>query len=334
MKVVIPGGGGQVGTILARWLHARGDEVVVLSRRASTGDAAAGWRTVAWDGRSVGGWAGEADGADVVINLAGRSVNCRYTAENMRQIMDSRVASTRAVGQAIAAANRPPRLWLQASTATIYAHRFDAANDEMTGQIGGGEPGAPGYWKFSIDVAQAWEREQEVAATPHTRKVALRSVLTLSPDRGGIFDVLLRLVRFGLGGRSGDGRQWVSWVHEHDFTAALDFLMRRGDLAGPVNIAAPHPLPNASFMAELRRAWGAKLGLPAARWVLEAGAVLMRTDTELVLKSRRVVPGRLLEAGFEFAYPTWPEAAADLVARWRAGGRENRQDAKSAKVLQ
>lgn len=314
MKFVVPGGSGQVGTVLARALAEEGHEVVVLSRAARP---PAAWRTVAWDGASLGPWADELDGSDVVVNLAGRSVNGRYGPANRRAILDSRVASTRVVGAAIARARRPPRVWLQASTATIYAHRHDAPNDEATGILGGGEPDAPSTWAFSIDVALAWERALEEAATPATRKVALRSAMTMSPDPGGIFDTLHGLVRRGLGGRAGDGRQYVSWIHHVDFVRAVRLLVERDDVGGPVNLAAPHPLPNAEFMRALREAAGVRIGLPATRWMLELGAVFMRTETELILKSRRVVPGRLLSLGFEFQYPHWPEAARELCARAR-----------------
>lgn len=313
MKVVIPGGSGQVGTLLARHFHAAGHDVVVLSRSP----AKVAWRMVSWDAQTRGPWEAELVGADVVINMAGRSVNCRYTPANRRDILDSRVRSTRVVGEAIATCKRPPRVWLQAGTATIYAHRYDAPNDE-SGVLGGTEPGAPDTWAFSITVATQWENALSAVDTPHTRKVALRSAMTMSPDRGGVFDVLLGLVRLRLGGRAGDGRQFVSWVHEADFIAAVEFLIARDDLSGPVNVSAPHPLPHAEFMAALRAAWGVRLGLPAARWMIEVGAWLMRTESELVLKSRRVVPGRLLGAGFRFTFPTWPDAARDLCQRWRA----------------
>lgn len=313
MKIVIPGGSGQVGTVLARALHGDGHEVIVLSRKPGN----APWRTVAWDAKTVGAWAEEIEGADVVINLAGLSVNCRYNAENRRAIIDSRVDSTRAVGEAIARASQQPPVWLQASTATIYAHRYDAPNDEATGILGGSEPNVPDTWRFSIEVAKAWERTLEEAETPHTRKVALRSAMTMSPDPDGIFDVLLGLVRRGLGGQSGDGKQYVSWIHEQDFIRAILWLIENETFTGPVNLAAPNPLPNAEFMRVLRQAWGTSIGLPATRWMLEVGAVFLRTETELILKSRRVVPGRLLEQGFIFQFPTWPEAATDLCQRWR-----------------
>lgn len=313
MKIVIPGGTGQVGTVLARAFHDDGHEVVVLSRDPRP----APWRTGRWDARTVGGWAGELEGADVVINLAGRSVNCRYNAANRAAILDSRVDSTRAVGEAIARCARPPRVWLQASTATIYAHRYDAPNDERTGILGGSEPDAPDTWRFSIEVARAWEAALAAADTPRTRKVALRSAMVMSPDRGGIFDTLLGLVRRGLGGRAGDGRQYVSWVHEADFVRALRWLIEHEEIDGAVNIASPNPLPYADFMRALRRAWGTRIGLPATEWMLEIGVRLLRSETELVLKSRRVVPGRLLEAGFTFQHPAWPAAAEELCARWR-----------------
>ena len=308
MKIVIPGGSGQVGTILARALHGDGHDVVVLSR----GTQECSWRVVEWDGATLGRWQREIDGADVIVNLAGRSVNCRYTTANRDQIMQSRVLSTRVVGQAIAAATCKPRVWLQASTATIYAHRYDCPNDENTGILGGNEPDAPDTWRFSIDVALAWERAFEEAVVDGTRKVALRSAMTLSPDAGGVFDTLLGLVRYGLGGSAGDGRQFMSWVHYEDFIAAIRWLIDRDDIEGAVNIAAPNPLPNAEFMQVLREACGVPLGLPAKKWMLEIGAVFMRTETELILKSRRVVPARLLEHGFNFKYPDWRDAAFDL----------------------
>ena len=262
---------------------------------------------VVWDGRTLGPWAEAIDGADVVINLAGRSVNCRYNDANRRAIMDSRVDSTRVLGEAIARAANPPRVWLQSSTATIYADRYDAPNDERTGIIGEG---------FSVGVAQAWEKAAQESCPPVTRLVLLRSAMVMSPDRGGIFDVLLGLVRRGLGGSAAGGRQYVSWIHGEDFGRALRFLIEH-DVDGPVNVAAPNPLPYADFMRALREAWGTRLGLPATRWMLELGAWAMRTETELVTKSRRVVPARLAEAGFAFDYPEWPAAARDLVAKWR-----------------
>jgi uncharacterized protein (TIGR01777 family) len=313
VRIVIPGGSGQVGTILARAFHDDGHDVVVLSRHPRP----CPWRVRAWDGATLDAWQCEIDGSDVVINLAGRSVNCRYTVAHRREILQSRTESTRIVGEAIARARRPPRVWLQASTATIYAHRYDAANDEHSGVLGGGEPRAPGGWRFSIGVAQAWERAFDQAVTTGTRKIAMRSAMTLSPDRGGVFDTLVGLVRRGLGGKAGDGRQYLSWIHDRDFIAAVRWLIDHEDIDGIVNIASPNPLPNAEFMQLLRDAAGVPFGLPAHGWMLEVGAIFMRTETELILKSRRVVPARLLEHGFRFEFPTWKEAAADLCNRWK-----------------
>jgi uncharacterized protein (TIGR01777 family) len=316
MKVVIPGGTGHLGRVLSRTLAGQGHEVVVLTRREVRPEP--GVRHVRWDGRSAGPWTAEIDGSDVVLNLAGRSVNCRYTRANLREMTTSRVDSARVVGGAIARAERPPRVWLQMSTATIYAHRHDAPNDETTGVLGGDEPDVPGYWARSVDIAKAWEREQRLADTPHTRKVALRTAMVMSPEPGGAFEALLRLARLGLGGPVAGGAQYVSWIHEDDLVRAIGFLVARDELSGPVNLAAPEPLPYRDFQRALRAAAGVPFGLPATRWLAEIGAFVLRSDTELLLKSRRVVPGRLREAGFVFDHPEWPAAAADLVRRARS----------------
>ena len=306
MKIVIPGGTGQVGGVLSRALKAAGHDVVIISRSSG----------VHWDGHTLGDWAAEIDGADVVINLAGRSVSCRYTAENLRQMMRSRVDSARVVGQAIAKAANPPKVWLQMSTATIYAHRFDAPNDEETGIIGGKEPEVPGYWAYSVEIAKRWEAELNDADTPHTRKVALRAAMVMSPDRGGVFDYLSWMARLGLGGPIAGGRQYVSWIHDDDFVRAVALLIRE-PIEGAVNLAAPNPLPQRDFMRELRKAWHNPVGLPATSWMAEIGAFALRSDTELLLKSRRVVPQRLTAAGFEFHFPNWREAAQNLAERRR-----------------
>lgn len=313
MKIVIPGGSGQVGTVLARAFEGDGHDVTILSR-SGKGE----FKTVQWDAKSHGKWINEIDGADVVINLAGRSVNCRYTSENRRLIMDSRVNSTRAVGEAIAIAKNPPAVWLQASTATIYAHRYDAPNDDIDGIVGGHEDDAPDTWNFSIEVATNWEKAANDVITPDTRKVLLRSAMTMSPDKKGIFDVLLGLAAKGLGGTAGDGRQYISWVHEADFINAVYFLIENDSLDGPVNIAAPHPLPNKEFMRILRETAHFAFGIPASKWMLELGALVLQTETELILKSRRVVSTRLENAGFEFEYPEWKEACKELLARSQA----------------
>jgi len=306
LKLVVAGGHGHVGLALARHFRPLGAEIVVLTRNPQ------GASDVQWDGKTLGPWSEALEGIDVLINLAGRSVNCRYSETNLKEMMDSRVDSTRILGQAIAAAGQPPKVWLQSSTATIYAHRFDAPNDEESGIIGGDEPGAPPKWVRSIEIAKAWERELDIAETPRTRKVALRSAMTMSADKGSIFDVLATLARRGLGGTSGSGKQYVSWIHETDFCRALEFLIEREEMSGAVNVCSPNPLPNAEFAAIVRETVGARFGPPTPAWLLEIGAIFMGTETELILKSRRVVPGRLMKAGFEFHYPKFRDAAAEI----------------------
>jgi hypothetical protein len=299
--------------MLARNFHAAGHEVTVLSRRSQR----APWRVVEWDGVTAGSWTLVLNDCDVCINLAGRSVNCRYTEENRRSILDSRVLSTRLLNQVISTLNRPPGLWINASTATIYRHALDRPMDEMNGEPGGDEAGVPDTWKFSIDVAKRWEEAFFATHTPLTRKVAIRSAMTFSPDRGGVFDTFLGLVRHGLGGMEGSGDQYVSWIHEADFVRAISLVIDRKEINGTINLASPNPIPNRDFMRVLRNAWGAAIGVPIPELLLEVGAFFMRTESELVLKSRRVIPGRLLAAGFEFHFPDWSVAARELVTRWR-----------------
>jgi uncharacterized protein len=314
LRIVIPGGSGQVGTILSQHFHDQGHDVIVFARRANL----AQWRVVKWDAENLGEWTSELEDSDVVINLAGRSVNCRYTAANRVTIKESRTKTTSLLGRAISQSAHPPRVWMNASTATIYRHIYDRPMDEETGEIGGNEPDAPAKWNFSIDVATSWEAAFFEAQTPNTRKIALRSAMIMSPDRGGVFDTLLRLVRFGLGGAAGSGQQFISWLHDADFLSAIEFLITCDQFEGCVNLSSPNPVSNREFMRALRGAWGIRMGLPAKKWMLEIGSIFLRTETELVLKSRRVVPGRLLKAGFQFQFPDWAAAAHNLVARWRA----------------
>ena len=313
MRIVIPGGSGQVGQILARYFHGQGHAVTVFSRNLK----AAPWRVVEWDGLGRGDWIDALEHSDVCINLAGRSVNCRYHEANRRSIYDSRIRTTRLLNEVVASLKHPPPIWINASTATIYRHSLDRPMDEATGELGGNEPGAPDTWNFSIRVAKDWEEAFFSTSTPRTRKVAIRSAMTFSPDHGGVFDAFLNLVRRGLGGAEGSGKQFVSWIHEADFIRAIEFLIAREDFTGVVNLASPNPLPNREFMRALREAWGARIGLPVSEWMIEIGTWLMRTESELVLKSRRVVPGRLRDAGFQFRFPEWPAAARELVGRWR-----------------
>lgn len=314
LRIVIPGGSGQVGTVLARYFQERGHHVTVLTR----GPYAAPWQTVHWDGQTLGPWTEHLEGADVCINLAGRSVNCRYTPANRAEIYDSRIRTTQLLNRLMPALAVPPRVWLNASTATIYRHALDRPMNEATGELGGNERGAPAAWNFSIHVARDWEAAFFQANTPRTRKVAMRSAITFSPQTGNAFAIFSNMVRFGVGGKLSNGRQFVSWIHELDFARAVEFLIAREDLSGPINIASPNPLPNREFMAELREAWNMPNGVPHFKPLLELAAFLFRTETELILKSRRVVPGRLLEAGFQFDFPNWAAAAQDLVHRYRS----------------
>ncbi len=318
LRIVIPGGSGQVGQLLAQHFQQRGHRVTVLTR----GPYTAPWQTVHWDGEYPGPWTEHLEGADVCINLAGRSVNCRYHEANRQAIYHSRIHTTRLLNQVIQGLAAPPKVWLNASTATIYRHSLDRPMDEATGELGGNEMiserrRAPESWNFSVRVARDWERAFFETETPRTRKVALRSAIIFSPAPRSAFAVLSNLVRVGLGGTQGNGRQIVSWIHETDFARAVEFLIAREDLAGPINIAAPNPLPNHEFMEALRDAWEMPNGLPAPAPLIKIAAFLLRTEPELVLKSRCVVPGRLLRAGFAFEFPSWPEAAEDLVRQWR-----------------
>ncbi len=314
LRIVIPGGAGHLGQLLARHFHEHGHHVTVLARHPKPSD----WRTVIWNGYDLGDWARVLEGSDVVINLAGRSVNCRYTPENRRQILTSRTITSGLLSQAIAQAAQPPAIWLNASTATIYRHSFDRSMDEATGEIGGHEPDAPAEWAFSIEVATAWERALFAENLPKTRRIAMRTAMVMSPDPGGAFDLLLRLVRWGLGGSTGSGRQYISWIHDVDFIRAVEFLIAHDEMTGMVNLSSPFPVANRKFMGCLRRAWCTSyIGLPAPSWILPLGTALLRTEAELVLKSRRVVPQRLLETGFDFHFPNWRGACQDLVTRWR-----------------
>jgi uncharacterized protein (TIGR01777 family) len=269
-----------------------------------------------WDGRTLDRWAQAIDGADVVVNLAGRSVNCRYHWANLTEMMRSRVDSATVVGQAIAAASSPPKVWLQASTASIYPHHLGEPLDE-TFSVGDPGRGAPDYWSYSVSIARAWELAQQAAPTPRTRKVALRTGFAMSPDAGGVFDVLLWLVRVGLGGRFRSGAQYVSWMGDRDLVGAVQHLIADEGLEGPVNLTCPDPLPNQQFMQQLRRAAGVRFGLPILPGMDRVGALLLQTDVELMHKSRRVRPQKLLDAGYRFAMPDWESASVDLVERWR-----------------
>lgn len=292
-KVVLAGGTGFVGQALEQRFKELGAEVKVISRQAPH---------IPWENQSAIVQALE--GAELLINLAGRSVNCRYTPENRRLILESRTKTTRQLGESILACQRPPALWINSSTATIYRHAEDRPMTEESGEVGSG---------FSVDVAKAWEEAFFAFDLPATRRVALRIAIVL--DDGGVMGPLRNLVRFGLGGAQGSGRQQFSWIHMEDLFRIVRFLQEHPKLDGVFNASAPHPVTNRELMSGLRRAMGVPIGLPAPSWLLELGARLIRTETELVLKSRWVLPERLQRAGFTFRFDTLEKALQEIVAR-------------------
>ena len=327
LRIVLPGGSGQIGQFLARYFQERGHHVTVLTR----GPYTAPWQTVHWDGKNSGDWIETLEGADACINLSGRGVNCRYRADNRAAIYNSRIRTTQLLNQAISSLANPPRVWLNASAASIYKrtldeNKIDLPLDEASSKLE--EDELPGSVKQSTErwairkdfisrVASDWETAFFEAETTRTRKLALRSGIVLSPTPGSVFAVLSNLTRLGLGGTQGNGRQYVSWIHEADFARAVEFLIDHEEISGPVNMVAPDPLSNREFMAALRWAWNVPNGLPAPSLFIKLGAFFLRTEPELVLQSSRVVPTRLLDAGFEFEYPKWLEAAEDLVRQWK-----------------
>jgi len=310
-RLVIAGGSGFLGGVLAEHFTARGWEVIVLTRKPRAQTSAT--RDVCWDGETLGEWTRELESTRALINLAGVSVNCRYHERNRQLILASRVNSTRVLGEAIARCVNPPDVWLNSSTATIYKHTFGPAWDE-TGEIGSAPEAKD---EFSIEVATAWERTFNTAQAPQTRKINLRSAMVIGTGRNSVFPILRRLTRLGLGGSLAGGAQFVSWIHEHDFSRTIEWLMERRDLSGTFNLAAPNPVTNAEMMQILRELCHAPIGLPASVWMLELGAFFLRTETELVIKSRRVAPGRLLKEGFTFDYPRLRPAFENLLRQFK-----------------
>lgn len=308
-KIVIAGGTGFIGRTMAAYFG-REAEVVLLSRQqneknnayTASDPSAPNARVVHWDGRSRGEWWSEIDGADLVINLAGKSVNCRYTEKNKQQIFDSRVFATKAIGDAVRATARPPALWLNAASATTYRHALDRPQDEYTGEM---------HNDFSVQVCKLWEKTFFEQQTPSTRKVVMRMAIALG--HGGVMVPYLHLVRWGLGGRQGSGQQMYSWIHIEDVCRFVEWIGERKDLEGVFNLSAPNPVTNAAFMKAVRQAAGVRFGLPAPAWMLRIGAAIIGTETELLLKSRWVVPTRLLKEGFRFKYERVEEALQEIV---------------------
>ena len=298
--MVIAGGNGFLGRHLAQHFRQLGYRVVIVARSVVPGPD-----DVRWDGRTLGPWAAALEGAAALVNLAGRTVDCRYNDANKRQIMASRIDSTRVLGAAVAACAVPPRVWLNSSTATIYADTpgDQPANTETAGRIGAG---------FSEEVARAWEAAFAACPAPATRRVALRTAIVLGRD-GGAFPVMARLAQRGLGSPQGTGRQWMSWLHIDDFCRAVAFLLQEPTATGAFNLCAPQPLPNRDFMGLLCREVRPAFRLPQPAWLLEIGAFVLRTETELILKSRKVYPQRLLELEFAFDYPTCEACLRNLL---------------------
>ncbi|PWW40870.1 MULTISPECIES: TIGR01777 family oxidoreductase [Paenibacillus] len=290
-KVVLAGGTGFVGQDFAQRFKERGYEVLIISRQPGH---------VAWENQA--GIIQALEGAELLINLAGKSVNCRYTDENRKIILESRTRTTRILGESVLACSNPPELWINSSTATIYRHAEDRPMTEKEGEIGSG---------FSVDVAKAWEKAFFEFSLPSTRQIALRIAIVLG--EGGVMEPLTNLVRFGLGGSQGPGTQQFSWIHIEDLFRMVIYVQQHPQLEGVFNASSPHPVTNRQLMESLRRQMGVRIGLPSTRWMLELGARFIRTETELVLKSRWVIPERLEREGFTFKYDTLDLALAEIL---------------------
>jgi len=296
MKIVIAAGTGFLGKALRKYFSEKGNEVLILTRKPN------GANEIYWDATNVGEWKATLENADVLINLTGKCVDCRYTEDNKRAILESRINSTKVLQKAINLCKNPPAVWLNSSSATIYVHSETQKMDEDTGIIGD---------DFSMNICKSWEKAFfEDNSTP-VRKVALRTSIVLGNEGGG-FPKMKLLSRLGLGGKQGSGEQMVSWIHEKDFCRAVEFIIENKELTEKVNIATPNPLKNEDFMKRLRKSTWIPLGINSPVFLLELACVFMRTETELVLKSRNVYPKRLLENGFKFDFPTINQAFADL----------------------
>lgn len=302
MKVVIAGGNSYLGKALVDFYHAQSAEVIVLVRKLQGKNSAI--KEVIWDGKTIGDWQHELEGADMLINMSGRSVNCRYTEKNKKEIFDSRTSTTKVLGEAVRLCIQPPKVWLNAASATIYRHAEDHAMDEYKGEIGTG---------FSVEVCKLWEHTFFEQKTPHTRKVALRTAIVLG-KKAPVLANLSNLVKIGLGGKQGSGKQMMSWIHEEDFARATQWIYEHTEINGSINLSAPKPLTNADMMKEMRHAYRTFIGIASPKFLLEMGAMLIGTETELILKSRWVYPRRLKESGFEFHFPDFRSAITDLVA--------------------
>ncbi|MDB5120715.1 MAG: Cell-division inhibitor [Sphingobacteriales bacterium] len=301
-KIILAGGNGYLGGVLAAYYRNLADEVIILARTLKETDG--NIKTLVWDGKTEGDWVNSLCGADLLINLCGKNVNCRYTKANQAEIINSRVIPTKLLGKVIEGLNEPPKLWINITSATIYRHAEDQPQDEDNGEIGYG---------FSIDVCCKWEEAFFQRNTPATRKIALRMGIVLG-RHGAVFPRLLNLVKFGLGGRQGDGQQYVSWVHEQDAAKCTEWLLQNEELNGIINCTAPEPTKNADLMRSIRIAYGAPFGLPSPMWLIELGALIIQTEPELIFKSRWVLPKRLLDSGYTFLFTKADHAVKDILS--------------------
>ena len=291
-KVVLAGGTGFIGKYLQEQFTENGYEVIIISRSS---------KHIPWNDTDA--IVNALEGAEMVINLAGKSVDCRYNERNKKAILESRTTTTKRIGESILKCKQPPALWINSSTATIYRHAEDRPMTEEGGEIGSG---------FSVNVAKEWERSFYQFQLPGTRQVALRMAIVLGKN-GGVMKPMVNLVRIGLGGKQGNGNQMFSWIHIEDVYRIILFLQSHPELSGTFNCSSPNPVTNKELMKTLRRAVGIKIGLPTPEWLLKFGAVIIKTETELILKSRWVIPERLLKAGFQFKHPVISEAVDSIL---------------------
>lgn len=287
-KIVLAGGSGFMGGILARYFKSKGDEVVVLTRGRTRNEG--GIRYITWNGATTGDWINELEASHVLINLTGKSVNCRYNEKNKNEIFSSRLNATRVLGLALKQLKKKPEVWINAASATIYRHAEDRPQDEYTGEIGTG---------FSVDVCKQWEAAFFEQKIPGIRQIGLRTAIVLGRG-GGVMPYYFNLARFGLGGQQGRGNQYFSWIYEDDLTGIIDFLIKNQHCSGVFNVASPEPVINRVFMGIVRREVHMPFGLPTPKWMLKIGAWLLGSETELLLKSRWVLPVRLIKAGYLF----------------------------------
>lgn len=301
-KLVIAAGTGFLGDILVEYFKNKAETIIILTRGENR--TINNIRYVQWDAKTIGNWKSELEGADVLINMAGKSVDCRYHQKNKDLILSSRVESTNVLGKVITNCTHPPKVWLNSSTATIYRHSLDMEMDEINGEIGTG---------FSVNVATNWEHAFFSHHTPKTRKVALRTSIVLG-KKGGALQPILNLVKIGFGGKQGKGNQKFSWIHEIDFARSLEFIINNPEMEGSINIVAPKPSDNKTLMKILRKVTNINIGVPLPKFLLEIGARMIKTETELILKSRNVIPKKLQEAGFQFTYPDLTEATKELTS--------------------